>query len=78
MFLPNVGFRRISNPRAIEKEAQDIKHFQRDERLREIFNLLNCHHPMFILAFFPNKDRKIYDMFTPYASCLFVQSMHVN
>ncbi len=33
---------------------------------------------MFIMAFLPNKDRKIYGLFTPYASCLFVQSMHVN
>jgi len=33
---------------------------------------------MFILAVFPNKDREIYGLFTPYASCLFVQSMHVN
>jgi len=33
---------------------------------------------MFILALLPNKDREIYGMFTPYASCLLVQSMHSN
>jgi hypothetical protein len=33
---------------------------------------------MFILAVLPNKDREIYGVFTPYASCLLVQIMHVN
>jgi hypothetical protein len=78
MLLPNVRFQRISNPKAIEKESQDIKHFPLDEHVREMFNLLNCHHPMFILALLPDKDGEIYGMFIPYASCLFVQSMHIN
>jgi hypothetical protein len=34
--------------------------------------------PHVILAVLPNKDREIYGLFTRYASCLFVQSMHVN
>jgi hypothetical protein len=78
MFLPNAVFRRISDPKAIEKEPQDIKHFPLDECVKEMFNLLNFHHPMFILVILPNKDGKIHGLFTPYASCLFVQSMHVN
>jgi hypothetical protein len=78
MLLPNARFQRISNLKAIEKEPQDIKHFPLDECVREMFNLLSCHHPMFILVFLPDKEGELYGLFTPYVSCLFVQSMHVN
>jgi hypothetical protein len=74
MLLPNVVFQRTSDPKAIGKNRD----FPPDEHVRRMFNLLNCHHPMFILAVLLDKDREIYDLFTPYASCLFVQSMHIN
>jgi hypothetical protein len=81
MLLPDGVFQRISDPKAFEKELQEPqnnKHFPPDERVRRMFSLLSCHHPMFILAVLPNKDRQIYGLFTPYASCLFLQIMHMN
>jgi hypothetical protein len=78
MLLPNARFQRISNPKAIEKELQGIKHFPLDESVREMFDLLSCQLPMFILVFLPDKEGEIYGLFTPYVNCLFVQSMHVN
>jgi hypothetical protein len=78
MLLPNAMFRRTLDPKAIEKEQQNNNHFPLDERVRRMFSLLSCHHPMFILAVLPDKNREIYGLFIPYASFLFVQSMHVN
>jgi hypothetical protein len=66
MLLPNAVFGRISDPKPIEKEPQNNKHFPPDERVRR----------MFILAVLPDKDREMYGLFTPYASCLFVQSIN--
>jgi hypothetical protein len=78
MLLPNAVFQRIPDPKAIQKEPQNNKHFPPDECVRRMFSLLSCDHPMFILAILPSKDREKYGLFTPYASCLLVQSMHVN